>query len=151
MLAIFNWKDTPQDYKLPLRKFGITENQYFAREFWEGAYFQIRDGNLHLNQIPAHGVRLFSLRHILPEQACYLGGNLHVSQGLEITKWSDTLSTINFQIERPGDTQGQIDLYLPQTPTMMKINNQKIDWQIIEKQIYRVDVQFEELAEVSII
>ena len=151
MLAIFNWKDTPQDYSLPLVKFGIAEDQYFAREFWRGTCFQIRDGNLQLNQIPAHGVRLFSLRHIQPGQACYLGGDLHVSQGLEITKWSETRSNLKFQIERPGDTRGQIDLYLPHTPTMIKINNHKSDWQILNKQIYRIVVQFKQLAEISII
>jgi hypothetical protein len=151
MLAIFNWKDTHQDYRLPLMKFGITEEQYFAREFWGGTCFQIRDGNLQLNQIPAHGVRLFSLRRIQPGQASYLGGDFHVSQGLEITKWTETQSNLNFQIERPGDTRGQIDLYLPQTPTMIKINNHKLDWQILDKQIYRVAVQFEQLAEISIL
>jgi alpha-galactosidase len=151
MLAIFNWKGTTQDYRLPLKKFGITGSQYFAREFWGGTCFQIRDGNLTINQIPAHGVRLFSLRCIQPEQACYLGGDLHISQGLEITKWSATLSNLNFKIERPGDTQGHFDLYLPKTPTMIKINRHKNDWQQLDKQIYRIAVQFEQLADVSII
>jgi alpha-galactosidase len=150
LLAIFNWKDTPQDYRMSLNKFGITEGQYLAREFWGGTCFHILEGNLQLNQIPAHGVRLFALRRIQPQQASYIGGDLHISQGLEITKWSATSSNLNFQIERPGDTQGQIDLYLPQTPTMMKINHHKIDWQRLDEQIYRVAIQFENLAEVSI-
>ena len=94
---------------------------------------------------------MFSLRRIQPKKECYLVGDLHISQGLEITKWSATLSNLNFHIERPGNTRGQIDIYLPQNPTMMKINHQKIDWQILDKQIYRVAVQFEQHADVSII
>jgi hypothetical protein len=94
---------------------------------------------------------LFSLRRIQPEQACYLGGNLHISQGLEITNWSAEHSNLYFQIERPGDTRGQIDFYLPHTPKMMKVNHQEIDWQMFDKQIYRVAVQFEQLAEISIL
>ena len=150
LLAVLNWFDTNWNKSILLEKLGLPEGKYFAREFWTDAISQTSEGILTFDQIPAHGVRLVALRPAQLDQACYLGGNFHISQGLEITQWSESSLSLNFQIEKPGNNQGQIDLYLPQPPTMITANQKAIKWQALDKDIYRLHTQFEQTAEVQI-
>lgn len=135
---------------VPLEKFDLPKGKYFAREFWNGVSTRISGKFLTINHIPAHGVKLLALRSAKTEQACYLGSDLHISQGLEVTQWSAVLPNISFRLERPDKAQGHIDLYLPRPPTKITNDQAEIDWQEQEKDIYRLQVQFQQAAEVEI-
>ncbi|MFC1997658.1 hypothetical protein ACFLXI_08660, partial [Chloroflexota bacterium] len=150
LLAVFNWEDEHQEISLPLEKFDLPKGKYFAREFWSGDTFQISDGMLTIEHIPAHGVQLLALRPYQTEQACYLGSSLHISQGMEVAQWSGTASNISFRLERPGKAQGHIDLYSPHHLKSIKINQEEIEWRADDKDIYRLQVQFEHTAEIII-
>jgi len=150
ILAIFNWFDEERDMKVPLEKFALPDGKYFAREFWNDVSTKISEKFLTVNQIPAHGVQLLALRPARAEQACYLGSDLHISQGLEVAQWSAVLPNISLRLERPGKAQGHIELYLPRPPTKVTINQAEIDWQEQEKDIYRLQVQFQQTAELVI-
>jgi alpha-galactosidase len=151
LLAVFNWTNTSQDITLPLTRFNLPPGKYFAREFWSGALSQVYDGMLILNGIPSHGVKLLSLR--LSKSNCprYLGSNLHISQGLEVTEWSVSASNeVRFQLKRPGRTRGVIDLYLPHTPGKVVISQGKIDWHLLGDGYYQLQAEFEQEAVVEI-
>jgi hypothetical protein len=150
LLGIFNWDDEERDIHTSLEEFSLPEGPYFVREFWSGKTSRLINGHLRLDQIPAHGVQVVALRAVQNNKACYLGSNLHISQGLEVTQWFEVSSKIKFHLERPGHAQGQIDLYLPNSPSIASVNQEGTGWQLLDTDIYRLQVQFKQHAVVEI-
>lgn len=150
LVAAFNWDDEEQDAAIPLARFDLPDCDYFARDFWDGSSTRILDGMLHLKGIPAHGVRLLSLRPVLEEVPVYLGSDLHISQGLEVSQWSGSPENFKFRLERPGKDQGQIELYLPHAPSKVVINQKEMSWQALGENIYRIPIQFHQIADIQI-
>ena len=132
---------------LPLERLGIDpEGRYFARSFWDGASGWVQGGLLELREIPPHGARLLSLRPSPDDWALYLGGNLHISQGLEIAQWTaPSHEGVRLQLDRPGKAQGEIELYLPRPPKKAILNQQAITWRPTSKFCYTFPVSFNEI------
>ena len=152
LLAIFNWDGAERDVTLPLAKFDLDSADYFAREFWTGESFRISGGMLNLKGIPAHGVKILALTPISStNEPKYLGSNLHISQGLEVTHWSVTPSNgVRLSLERPGNSQGEIELYLPGNLTKILVHQQEVKWQSLGNDRYRIPVQFRQSTEIEV-
>jgi alpha-galactosidase len=114
LLALFNWSDQPADLTLRLTDFGLTENlPAWGREFWSGTIHYIESGRIDLRQVPPHGVRLLAVRFQQAELPLYLGGDLHISQGLEVAQWHTEGNALTLGIERPMMQSGSLELSLP--------------------------------------
>jgi alpha-galactosidase len=150
LLAVFNWSDHKRDFRVSLEDFALQAEIFFVREFWSGDITTIADGLLKLHNIPAHGVRLLALRPDQNREPCYLGGDLHISQGLEVGHWSCTDQNVHLKLTRPGKTEGQIDLHLPHVPSQITVNQEKTDWQVLGEDIIRVKLAFNQIANVTI-
>lgn len=152
LLGVFNWDDLPQDMTLPLDKFHLPPGDYYAREFWSGTTRRVSDGILDLPAIPAHGVKLLSIRPVTQGRAGFLGGDLHISQGLEVTAWQPSLvDGLRLQLDRPGRAYGVIDLYLPQPPAIATLNHKEVQWRLLEDGCYRFPVAFDQRADIKIL
>ncbi|MBU0510749.1 MAG: alpha-galactosidase, partial [Chloroflexi bacterium] len=148
LLAIFNWDDKPAGARLPLEKFDLDpDGDYFARSFWDGTTARIGGGVLTLRGIPAHGVRLLSLRRM---GAVYLGSDLHISQGLEVTQWVESPSNLRVRLERPGKARGEIEVALPRPPDKVVLNQKPVACQSAGQGRYRIPVEFERIGELEI-
>jgi len=156
LLAIFNWDDKPADLTLPLAKFDLDpDGDYFARSFWDETTARIGGGLLTLRGIPAHGVRLLSLRPTPPVSGgmggVYLGSNLHISQGLEVAAWTvSPTNGVRLRLERPGNARGEIEVSLPRLPDKVVLNKKSVDCQPAGPGRYRIPVEFERIAELEI-
>ena len=152
LLAIFNWDSQPQDISMPLESFDLDPNQiYFWRSFWVGTSDLISGGSLNLSRIPPHGVRLLSLRPKSEDKPVYMGSNLHISQGLEVTQWSvSNTERVHLRLERPGKSQGKVELYLPRAPKMATLNQRELSWQKNGPDGYTFSVSFDHSAELGI-
>jgi alpha-galactosidase len=152
LLAVFNWDDVPRDMNLSLVNVDLPPGDYYAREFWSGTTRRIVDGALELPGIPPHGVQLLSLRSLIPDQAHFLGSDLHISQGLEVTAWRPSLDNgIHLQLNRPGRVNGVIDLHLPGSPTIVNLNQEGVQWRLLDGRFYRFPVVFDQRAEIEIV
>jgi len=156
LIAVYNWADEERDEMLILERLALPHGEYFAREFWCGTADRISDGSLILKGIPAHGVKLVALTPSLSPQdsrkPLYLGGDLHFSQGLEVTQWSVTPQNgVHFSLERYGNTKGEIELYLPQNPTRIILNGLEIEWIALGENRYRIPVEFQNSADIKIV
>jgi alpha-galactosidase len=153
LLAVFNWADQPEtEQPLELSRFQLPPGRYLAREFWTGAVHKFAGVNLPVPEIPPHGVRLLSLRSLnVPDLPLYSGGNLHLSQGLEVQTWSAGQDGVDFVLKRPGQAQGHMDLYLPVPPFEISVNQKSSNWSTINPDIYRVPVNFQARAQIQII
>jgi alpha-galactosidase len=151
LLAIFNWADEEQDLSVTLKKLALPTGEYLAREFWQEEITRISGGTLTLKDIPAHGVKLLALRPAQTDLGCYLGSDLHISQGLEVSQWSVTPKNLRMRLEKPGKAQGHIDLFLPRPPERTSIQQKEIACQPLGEGIYRLPVDFEQVAEIEIV
>ena len=150
LLAFFNWNEHERTISIPLEKLALPSDHYIAREFWSATITQITGESLTIERIPAHGVRLLALRSFQTEQASYLGSDLHISQGMEVTQWLETPQNIHLRLEKSGQNQGQIYLYLPHPPSWITANQNEIHWQVQENNIYRLPLVFESTVNVDI-
>ena len=142
LLAIFNWEDDALEISLPLERFALSEGEYHTREFWGGATGRISGGTLSLGRIPAHGVKLFSLRPVSAGQPAYLGSDLHISQGLEVARFEVAESALEVELARPASARGRVDLYLPEAPKNVSLNGASREWESLPGGVYRFEVAF---------
>jgi len=158
LLGIFNWTDELQDCSFSLAQLDLPDDAYFAREFWSGNLQRVSDGILHLSGIPAHGAHVVALTPeplVNPaaggDQPLYLGGDLHISQGLEVAEWSlSQQGVLRIGLERPGTAKGVIDLYLPLPPESASINGEKLSWQQVGDQCYRFPIKLDQRTVIEV-
>jgi alpha-galactosidase len=161
LITLFNWGDRPKDLDFRLVDFYLDrEKAYLARSFWDGRSYQVAlkqgwanralPGDLVFKDVPAHGVVLLAMRQLKADFAQYLGSSLHVSQGMEVAAWEAKQDGVNLRLERPGLSQGEVDLRLPTQPKAAWINEEPIIWQALEQNVYRFAVKFEKTAQIKI-
>ncbi len=151
LLAFFNWDDKESDQTLPLEHFHLDPQEiYYVRSFWDGRLERVEKGYLPQTRVPPHGVMLIALRPLKMDSPQYLGGDLHISQGLEVTHWESSSSHLRFKISRPGFSQGQIDIRSLQTPQRAFVNHKETNWRPLLPNCYRLSVRFDKTADIEI-
>lgn len=156
LIALFNWADEPRDLTLrPGDCYLDLLGEMFAREFWSGKTYHIlfdesSTKELIIPQVPPHGVQLFALRSRRPHVPQYLGGDLHISQGLEVTDWQFNQRQLDFSITRPGDAQGRIEIGTPGPIKSAELNGESTTWSELTQGRYAFDLNFHQEASIVI-
>lgn len=152
LLAVFNWADEACQKSVQLNDFYLEASpEYVAREFWSGSTFHVSSqedssARIELGMMPAHGCALLAIRSFHSHRPQYVGGNLHISQGLEVAAWEQVGNGLAFRLERPGQSQGYVDLSLPQTPRVVSLNQQATSWESVGERLFRIHVNFDRHA-----
>lgn len=152
LLAIFNWADEARQKSVQLNDFYLEASpEYVSREFWSGCTFHVSSqedssARIELGMIPAHGCALLAIRSFHSHRPQYVGGNLHISQGLEVVAWEQAEKGLAFRLERPGQSQGYVDLSLPQAPRVVSMNQQPTSWESVGERLFRIHVNFDRHA-----
>jgi alpha-galactosidase len=147
LLASINWDDEPQDITLNLREFGLDpQAQYFAREFWSQKTHRITRGKLLRERLPAHGTLLLAVRLLTPGEPQYLGSDLHISQGLEVSHWKVSPRRVAVTLTRPGNAEGAVALRLPRPPKKALLDGEECTWESIQGGVYSIALKFNQKA-----
>ncbi len=163
LLALINWADEPQDLTLRLDDFHLppptaSAHLYqtcFISRFWQVDNMAVlrhsfAEGPLTFKDVAAHGVVLLALRPALQGQPQYLGSDLHLSQGLEVTAWQPLPREVNLTLERPGRAQGHIALSLPHAPRRVWLNEKPCAWSTCHQGFYILEVDFEAVGRIRV-
>lgn len=168
LIGLFNWSEHPKNMMLDLNDFYIdTTKIYHIRSFWNGNIYRApADGSnlkaLDLGMVPSHGSNLLALHRHLPGKPQYIGGDLHVSQGMEVASWEwapgiidqeqgKITGRLSLRLERPGKAHGKIYLSLPGVPLHATLNGLSVSWSVESSGTYSLGVEFTRLAEVEIL
>jgi len=147
LLASINWDDEPQDITLNLREFGLDPQlQYFAREFWSQKTHHITRGKLLREHLPAHGTLLLAVRLLTPGDPQYLGSDMHISQGLEVSHWKVSPRRVEVKLTRPGNAEGAVALRLPRPPKKALLDGEECTWEAIQSGVYSIALNFNQKA-----
>jgi alpha-galactosidase len=150
LLARFNWKETPREVFVIFPDFNLPKMNYWAFSFWNQKVSLIHAGDpIQIPQVEAHGVALIALREVTPNPT-YLGSDLHISMGLEISEWSLQDKQLTLQMQLPRATEGSIFLYLPQSPQEILVNEMHTTWEELPDNVFKVFVAFDQNASITI-
>jgi hypothetical protein len=103
------------------------------------------EARLEFLQVPPHGVVLLAVRPA-EEQPLYLGGDVHISQGLEVASWDRPANGLEVGLQAAGLVDGVIDLYLPKDVQTATLEGGDLELEACGDGIYRFSVAFDQQA-----
>ncbi len=118
LLAKFNWENSPQDLTFSTQEFDLPKGKlWWLREFWSGRMGQLGPNSpATFSDVPAHGVIVMAVRPFDPDQPAYLGSDLHLSQGIEVSQWDVSEDEVKLKFNLGRKASGRVIFYLPWLP-----------------------------------
>lgn len=152
LLVALNWMDQDQNTTIHLRDTYLDpDKSYLAREFWSGRIYASQEGCFELGNVAAHGAVVLAVRSWSGVKARakpqYLGSDLHLSQGLEVTNWEPAAQHLTLRLSRPGRAQGNIYISSPRLPKTARVNGNEIIWKLGGYDVIEIPVNFERTAD----
>ncbi|MCB2209660.1 alpha-galactosidase [bacterium] len=143
LLAKFNWADTPADLTFSIADFNLQENLiWWSRSFWTGELGQLGPNSpVTFRNVPAHGCHVLAVRPFDPDQPAYLGSDLHLSQGQEVTDWQVSDESLSLKFKLGRQAAGRVYFYFPWLPTIARHQDVTI---MLEEQglgVYAADLE----------
>ena len=138
LLAKFNWESSPRDLAFSSEEYQLDPHQsYWLREFWTGQLGLLKaDRSLTFAKVPAHGVAVVAARAFDPQKPTYLGSNLHLAQGLEISGWQESEKALEIEFDLGRKAAGEIFLTLPWQPISAQCNETPCSFEDLGDGIY---------------
>jgi alpha-galactosidase len=151
LLACFNWEDYDSETELTLDHFSLPNREYHFRSFWDDRISQLQRGNIIFSgKIPAHGVLLLAARMVGNSSAVYLGSDLHISQGLEITSWEVKKNQLKFDIQSGKKLSGKVDVLIEAAPSKITIDGEPSTWEMLGNRICRILIPEKDHSSITI-
>lgn len=151
LLTFLNWEDEVHYPKFVLRDYGLGPDQaYWVRDYWQGTISVVENGVYVPGRISPHGISLISVRPFDSGRPAYLGGDLHISQGLEVTSWQVEQGRVTATLSAPGEVSASIEVYVPGEPVSAELNGSALSVQESAKGIYRLEIDFSGSATVTL-
>jgi len=151
LLARFNWLDHQDEITLSVRDFNLPEGNYHVRSFWEkSTQTTVKSRLLYLGNLAAHGVVLLAVRPVEEGQLQYIGSDLHVSQGLEISRWKADKNGVVTQIALGRTARGEFELVLPEAPKSARVEGRDLVWKKSDSNLYTFSIQADDQADFEI-
>ena len=153
LLTWFNRSDLPMDFLFTPDQYDLPDKEYWMRSFWdEQTLLKCQGVPLRFSNIPAHGVLLFAVRKRVADCPHYIGDNLHISQGLEITSWISSRRELVFEMELPRKAQGEIEIALPTAPVRAFQDKNAISWTAgaLGKYTFNLDIPFKSRLQIQL-
>ncbi len=140
LLALVNWRDTPQDFRVDVGKPGAGwSSSYHVVDFWRGEYRRAESEWLEVSGVPPHGVALVALR---PEGKApqWVGDTLHISQGLAVERWNVRGSILEAELALGHRGHGTAFLALPAAPTSATLDDSRVAWRSVAEGVYSLEL-----------
>jgi alpha-galactosidase len=151
-LAYFNWEDRDKQVALKAGDFRLPEGDYWVRSFWENTITKVNAGSpLFRGTLPAHASLLLALRRCQPEEARYLGSSIHISQGLEVKRWTEKDGKLVCELAPGRRVRGAIiDFALPKPPKKAALEGRELDWENFSDNVYRFELDLDQKVKIVI-
>ena len=150
LLTQFNWQDAKRDITFGLKDFDLTEQAMWVHNFWSGEVTRLEAGGQITCQLPAHGNALFAIRPVILGSAQYLGSDIYIAQGLEVSTWEDGVDDLRFTLSLGRVCSGRVRLALPFTPANVWVEGQKVELESLGGGVFVLSVQIHKEVRVII-
>jgi alpha-galactosidase len=150
LLGYTNWENRAVKRSLHLSDFRLpSSGRWILRSFWKEKVLVSEGGSFEVN-VPPHGTVLLAARMFTPDQPVYAGSNLHISQGLEVSRWECHPDALQMTLNLPTRLDGCFELFLPFAPTTAEANGQDMPFEMISTNHYRFKVAPAEKTDIRI-
>ncbi len=147
LLARINWEDRPFAWTFRPEDYRLDAGKYWLRSFWDGWTTGLEPGGeLDMPPLPAHGCTLIALRPRSGVSPLFVGSDLHVSQGLEVSSWKPAADGLELKIGLPRRAAGSIYLSLPRRPQKAAIDGKPANWSEVLPFVYQIPIAFDQKA-----
>jgi alpha-galactosidase len=150
ILGLFNWSDDPDGRLLQTADYDLPAGEYWVRSYWDDKVYHLGPSDLtRINLLP-HGSAVMSVHPVKVREPQYLGSNLHISQGMEVSGWQMRQRELRLRLTLPRKTRGVIELALPLAPLHAWQDRQPITWEPGKEGAFRFPVDFDGKALVEV-
>jgi alpha-galactosidase len=151
IISLSNWKDHPQTLRVALNEFRMKRGNYWLHSFWDHRVWIASDAKpIQIENVPPHSTLVLAVRECKTSDACYLGSDLHISQGNEVAEWAPRISGVDIKFSLPRNAEGIVTLALPRAPKQAILEGKEITWESDAQQIFHFPIRFTKRAKLSI-
>jgi alpha-galactosidase len=151
ILTRFNWEENPVDVLIDLSDFQLSEGNYWVKEFWTGkTAITSPDQPVLFKQVPSHSCLVLTVRKKIENQPCYLGSDLHISQGMEVASWKVAQDSVELTLRLPRKTSGKVTLTLPGSSHMVVVDDKVVETECDPMGIISIPVLVDGFANIKI-
>jgi hypothetical protein len=151
MISYTNWKDHPLQPVLSLEDYNIeTNSTLVVSSFWDSKISYSENGKLGIGILPPHATWLVVVRNLIPERPMLVGSNLHISQGMEVSKWKDSGKQIQINLKLPRICSGEILLRIPCKEIEILDTKRESETLTGKNQLFVIPVQFDREEQIII-
>lgn len=152
LLAWINRTKQSMSWRFDPAEWGLEKAAYLLRSFWDGQIKRIGPGEaFELAAIPPHGTALLAVRRETELPLQYLGGALHISQGMEVSNWQLMDHEARLEINLPHVWQGDIFLRSASQPSAVVSDEARVSEWKWEDQILQVRISGSQTARIKVV
>lgn len=143
LIARFNWKQNEREVFVLLPDFHLPKVDFWSYSFWENKVRFIQANHpIQIDSLAAHGVVLFALR-ACDQSPQYLGSDLHISMGKEVSGWKVEEKMLTCNLELPRVCSGNVHIALPADPDSALCNNAPVLWKKMEDGVFTFPIELD--------
>jgi alpha-galactosidase len=151
LLTLINWTDRAAPFSVALSDIGMPSHvPVLVYDYWNQSVRSHHGESLRTYPIPPHGVAHLALRPDTSDLS-YVGTDLHICPGTEITQWEVSHDELRFQIYLGRSASGTVWLRLPSPPAGATCNGEPAT--IISNgtlSVYRLQIEVKGEADVRV-
>lgn len=150
LVALVNWGGQQRQMELsPEAVDWEPSHRWGGVDFWRGQPVGFSEPPWTFD-VPAHGVRLFSLRRMDDSTPVWLGDTLHVSQGLAVARWAPASGSLTATISPGHNVHGAVWLALPGQPFAATLGGSTVDFQPADPGVFAAELAVEGETELAV-
>lgn len=151
ILTKFNWSDQPADLTISAAEYQLPEGDYWTSEFWSSeVQFAGAGKAIRFHQVPGHGCVVTAWRKSMADVPVYLGSDLHISQGIEVSSMTVKHRETKIALRLPRSTEGHVMVYLPGGMEQVLVNDHKVDVSLRKDGVCVIPVAVDGFAQIEI-
>ena len=93
---------------------------------------------------------MLAVRKADDEMPVYMGSDLHISQGMEVSNWEVTAAMVNATLRLPRKTSGNILMKLPGAEWEITVNDQPVEGKQLGAGVVEIPVQVDGFAHLEL-
>ena len=151
VLAAFNWQDQAADLKLSAAEYHLPEGVFWVSEFWGAKVIRLEEEeSVVFPAVLAHGCVVTAWRRQPTGQPVYLGGDLHISQGIEVAEWKITSQGVAATLRLPRKADGMIRVWVPGSAPSVSVNGTTSELHPDQEGVLSIPVDVDGFAKILI-
>lgn len=151
LVGRINWDDFPKDISVTPSAFDLPQGDYWICDFWSGQLVRFNDEHPAVfRKVAPHGCVAASVRRVTPDTPQYLGSDLHLSQGMEVSEWHPEDDRLNITLRLQRKAAGKMVFSIPRPIENVRVNNEIVEVITATEGIHLIPVKVDGFAHVEI-